>query len=76
MGEETKVFSLIENNGKQFLTNGYNKADCATLMKIVGILTELSECKCEAEISAGILWLEDGSHYNILELLAKASGKE
>ena len=70
------MFSLVEKNGKQFLSNGNISADCATLINIVGILNELSECKCEAEISAGILWLEDGSTYNILELLAKVSGKE
>jgi hypothetical protein len=70
------MFSIIEKNGKQFLSNGNTSADCATLIKIVDILNELSEFKCEAEFSAGILWLEDGSNYNILELLAKVSGKE
>jgi hypothetical protein len=70
------MFSIIEKNGKQFLSNDNTSADCATLFKIVDILNELSEFKCEAEFSAGILWLEDGSTYNILELLAKVSGKE
>ena len=69
-------FSLVEKTGKQFLTNGYISADCVTLINIIGILNELAECRCQAEIMAGILWMEDGIKYNILELLAKASGKE
>jgi len=63
------MFNLIEKDGKQVLTNGHVSADCQTLMKIIGILKELSVCNCKAEISEGVIWLEDGSYYNIKQLV-------
>ena len=54
---------------KRFLTDGHTSIECQKVFKIIGILKELSVCKCNAEITDGVIWLEDGSHYNIKQLV-------
>ena len=58
-------------NNKRVLTDGHTTIDCQTIFKMVGILKELSDCNCNASINSGLLWLEDGTSYDLKKLLGE-----
>lgn len=64
--------NIIVKDEKEWLTNGHATIECGAAYKVIGILKELAACRCNAEISHGIIWLEDGTHYNLEKLVREA----
>ncbi len=65
-----KVFKL--DDGRDWLTDGHVGISCEAAFKLAGILRELSDCNCSASISDGVLQLEDGTNFNLKQLLKDA----
>jgi len=60
-------------NNRRVLSDGHTTIDCQTAFKIMGILKELAACNCEASINDGMLWLADGTSFDLDKLVKEAS---
>jgi hypothetical protein len=70
---ETPRFRLIElEDGRQWLTDGHVGVNPESAVSMLALLSELAECECSASISEGMLWLEDCTSYNLVEIVRKA----
>jgi hypothetical protein len=61
------------DDGRAWITDGITGIECESAIKILEILKELSDCNCEASINTGMLWLEDGTNYDLKKLIKEAT---
>lgn len=61
------------DDGRDWLTDGHIGLSCDIAFKMLGVLKELSDCNCSASISNGFLELEDGTCYDLRQIIREAS---
>jgi hypothetical protein len=67
------MFNIIKlDDGREWLTDGHTGIACDSAIRLLGIMQEIAACNCEASIVNGVLWLEDGTTYDVQKLVEEA----
>lgn len=62
-------------DGRQWVTDGIVGFDPTMALKLVAILKEISCVKGIMSVDDGVLWIEDGTSYDLEQVLNKVSKK-
>jgi hypothetical protein len=67
------MFNVIKlDDGRDWLTDGHVGIGCDATFRVLGIMHEIAACNCNASISNGVLQLEDGTIFDLKQLLKDA----
>ena len=69
----SKAWVVRLDDGREWLTDGHTGIACETALNILGILQEIAACNCSASIANGMVVLEDGTTYDLNQIIKEAT---